>query len=62
MAWLGNLDWVNPGNILNIPKTQPIVQFQTIVHLFPLSLKKYWRKVQGTKIIRILSRYMEFTW
>ena len=50
VPWLGYLDWVKyleySINSANCPVS-------LIVHIFPLSLKKYWRKVQGTKIIRI---------
>ena len=48
VPWLGYLDWkyleysINSANCPVSP----------IVHIFPLSLKKYWRKVQGTKFIR----------
>ena len=49
VPWLGYLDWkyleysINSANCPVSP----------IVHIFPLSLKKYCRKVQGIKIIRI---------
>ena len=49
VPWLGYLDWkyleysINSANCPASP----------IVNIFPLSLKKYWKKVQGMEIIRI---------
>ena len=49
VPWLGYLDW----KYLEYSINSAICLVSLIVHIFPLSLKKYWRKVQGMKIIRI---------